>query len=98
MKFYEIQLLPHGAGTGSLVYDSSDPVKIEEALSRGVSRTTAHPVGGKDLVRGSSPLSSVEHNTLPRGATGNTSDEDSCGSPKDSAPASEASPKGDRER
>ena len=51
MKFYEIQLLPHGAGTGSLVvYDSSDPVKIEEALSRGVSLTTAQPGGGKYLL------------------------------------------------
>ena len=50
MKFYDLRLFPHGAGAGSLVeYDSSDPVEIEEALSRGFSLRTGQRVGGKDL-------------------------------------------------
>ncbi len=50
MKFYDIRLFPHGAGAGSLVeYDSSDPVEIEEALSRGFLLRTGQRVGGKDL-------------------------------------------------
>lgn len=48
MKFYEIQASPHGAAP--VEYDSSEPMRIEEALSREVPFTTAQPVGGKDVL------------------------------------------------
>lgn len=53
VKLYEIQMSTHGRAL--VPYDLSEPTKIEEALSRGVSRSRGvslrivPPVGGSDV-------------------------------------------------
>ena len=47
VKFQEIRLSPHEAGL--VDYDSSDPAKIEAALSRGALPLTVQRIGGEEL-------------------------------------------------